>query len=59
MEISGVKTGASEGATKSIIDKMNDISVSETGEVVHNFFKNSKNGKPRKFKDEETFKKWA
>lgn len=38
---------------------MNDITVNEAGNVTHNFFKNSKDGKPRKFKDEETFKKWV
>jgi hypothetical protein len=43
----------------SLYDKLNDATInSEDGTVSHKFFK-AKDGQPRKFKDEVTFKKWV
>jgi len=57
--------GESEGGAaplqvvNSLYDKFNDATInSEDGSVTHNFFK-AKDGQPRKFKDEATFKKWV
>ena len=42
---------------KSIIDKINDVTVEADGTVVHNVFK-AKEGEQRRFKDAGTFKRW-
>lgn len=45
---------------RSIQEKLLDATVNEDGSVTHNFFKSkSGNGEPRKFKDQDTFKRWV
>ena len=47
-------------AVFSIQQKINDVTVNEDGSVSHNFFKaKDGSGEPRKFKDQETFKRWV
>ncbi len=42
----------------SFLEKLNDVTANGDGSFTHNFFK-LKDGSPRKFKDEETHKKWV
>jgi hypothetical protein len=42
----------------SIVEKLNAVTVNADGSVTHLYFM-AKDGSPRKFKDEETHKKWV
>ncbi len=45
---------------RSIQEKLLDATVNEDGSVTHNIFKSKDgSGAPRKFKDQETFKRWV
>lgn len=42
---------------KSVIDKLTDVTPNADGSITHNTFK-AKDGSPRKFKDNDTYKRW-
>ena len=51
-------TSLNEKRVMSIVEKLNAVTVNSDGSVTHLVFK-TKDGSPRKFKDEETHKKWV